>query len=733
MIAPAPPRPVSTWALLLAFHLVFFQRAYLTSDTFFLRDYSIVQTPVKALALASLANDRLPLWLASMSGGQPLLANPNYFLFHPGNVLPLLLGVVGGLKAFLLLQYLLASAGALLLARRHALAPAPALLFAISFAYGGFMCALGNLLNSLATAALLPWLLLAVGATVGRRPHGLLALALVGALQIEAGEPVPALLGFCLALGYGVAIAGAAPRRSMVRVLAGLVLAPCIAAPQVLPAALFFLHSDRAGGLGAASILKWSLPPVRLLELLVPNIVGRTDFVAPPAYLGGAFEDGGYPYIVNVFVGPVPLLLAALAALSSRRARWLVAVAAAATLLSLGGHLPGATRLAELVPVLGVVRYPAKLQLLVAFCVPLAAAIGVRELLAGRARAVPMAAIGLVASLALAAAIPAASRAIAMRSYSGEAPPEAPAAIVVGGYAIVAVTIGASLLLLLSARALVPTAAAAWLLVLLHAATLLVTMPRILPMVAPRFYASVPPPVRTILEHAGRSAPFRVYREPSRQPLAFPRIPELSPDPTLPGSAAETTFGQRQLGAEFVGRSYGLEYAFDTGWEGVTLAANRAAVARFEGAPWVERRRMLDRANVRYVVTFEEHPDLARIATIRGLERRPVQVYENPTWAPRVAPAPARLLLSVPGGMVIDPAGVPLVRVAVNGYPLWRARMDGRALSIVSNVDADEIAFEVPAGATGPVTLELEPWDLVLGLVLGALALLVALLASRSA
>ena len=712
--------------VLLGFHVAFFFHAYTTPDVFFLRDVSIVQTAMKSVAGQALLQGDLPLWIPSLSGGQPLLANPNYFGFHPGNVLIALLGAVHGIKFFLLLHYLFASVGTYLLLRPLHPDPAPALFGALAFAYGGFMGALGNLTNSLAAAALLPWLLLATEAVLAGR--AILLLGVVGAVQIFGGEPVPAILSFGVALFWSILRPSSTQRwRRAGRTAAGLALAALLASPQIVPALTFFSVSDRAGGLGAEQVFKWSLPPIRLLELVVPSVLGSPAWAAPPGYLGGPWEDDGYPYIISVFVGPVVLLLGAVGAAASPAARRMLGAAGVIALLGLGSHLPILPLLHGWIPFVGIFRYPAKLFLLVSFLTTVAAALGVRSLLQDQ-RFPRIAASGVLVALAASMAIPHLADHVA-----GIAAPQArdvaSAPVVLSGFTTVGILLLASLLLLVQARRLMSGPQVAWSVVGLHAAHLLGTMPALLPMVPPDFYSRTPPPVQYLLDH-GSSEPGRIYWEPWSGGLSLPRAPSLSPRPELPGYTGELAYGQRQLGLEFVGRVYGLEYAFETGWEGVTMKATRARVEALNESQGTAWREWLDRQNVRWVLSFESHPELRLLTRFDGLERRPVYLYENPSVQPR-APG-AEVTASGNGWLRLQTRGAEDLRVAVNPYPLWRARTEDRELTVEASADGHGISVTgLDPEREQSVEIWLEPWDLRLGLVLSAVGMLLGLLEPR--
>jgi hypothetical protein len=257
----------------------------------------------------------------------------------------------------------------------------------------------------------------------------------------------------------------------------------------------------------------------------------------------------------------------------------------------------------------------------------------------------------------------------------------------------------------------------------LHAATLLAFMPSLLPTVPPAFYDAVPPPVAFILSRAP-AGPFRVYWEAPEGGATLPAAAVIGGEPAPPGSAAALAFGQRRLGPEFVGRTFGLQYAFDTGWEGGALRSIQERADALRAAPRQRFREMLDEDGVRFVVGTRSHPDLVLLTRLDGLERRPVYVYENATARPRVEGPPGtelRRFTAGSYGAVTGPAGG-TVRISENGYPLWRARLDGRSHPIASAPSEHEIRIDVPPGRH-ELHVRLEPWDVRIGLLLGVLGM----------
>ncbi len=182
------------------------------------RDAQITHWPWRRVAMRSLASGRVPFVNASASGGQPLLANPNAVLLYPTLLLEKVLSPASAFNLHYLLHVLWAFFGARTLARRLNLAPGPALLCAVTFAFSGIMMSFGSAFaNSAAAAAWLPWCAAAALDLVRAADRRAAARAAIAAglafgLQLLAGEPVLSLLSLLFAafLAAGEIFAGAA-------------------------------------------------------------------------------------------------------------------------------------------------------------------------------------------------------------------------------------------------------------------------------------------------------------------------------------------------------------------------------------------------------------------------------------------------------------------------------------------------------------------------------------------
>ncbi len=88
---PARVRVLAAVLLLLLMALLFFPGAF-SGGAFYYRDLFRVHHPAKTIGLDSLNSEgRLPWWSHNHSLGQPFLADPNFTVFYPTNLLYLVL------------------------------------------------------------------------------------------------------------------------------------------------------------------------------------------------------------------------------------------------------------------------------------------------------------------------------------------------------------------------------------------------------------------------------------------------------------------------------------------------------------------------------------------------------------------------------------------------------------------------------------------------------------------
>jgi hypothetical protein len=383
------------WAMIFSL-LAYLSPCLFFGRTLFFRDLHLQYGPTARLVHQLWEQGRLPLWDTLLNGGQPLLGNPNRFLLYPSRILYSFLDPVTGLSWEIAIHLLLAAGGAYILARSLQLGKAAAAMTGLIVSLCGFSLSIANIEGKLIALCWLPVILLCghLLATSRQPRRWFLALTLTAAMQWMSGGLEMVLITAAMLAGWQLALAGPWQTRltRLLSAVAAETLAAGLAAVQIVPAAAMVLQSSR--GAVPAEVLTWSVHPARLLELAFPGLLGPMATANPPdAYWGAALVDHGYPYVLSIYIGLVPLALALCGLLAARfRQGWqglklyLALTCLLATALACGRHLPGLDGLLLLMLGNGLIRFPVKLMAAVALPIALLAGAGLDALLDGSSR-----------------------------------------------------------------------------------------------------------------------------------------------------------------------------------------------------------------------------------------------------------------------------------------------------------------------------------------------------------
>src|SRR5207247_8977944 len=110
--------------------------------------------------------------------------------------------------------------------------------------------------------------------------------------------------------------------------------AALVAAVEIVPAKALLALSARGAGFDVVEGLKWSLLPQRLPEIALPRPFGDPTRMSPLSWWGGFLFEGGYPFLLSIYVGTLPCALACIGAwnrgpaLARRRALGVIAALA---------------------------------------------------------------------------------------------------------------------------------------------------------------------------------------------------------------------------------------------------------------------------------------------------------------------------------------------------------------------------------------------------------------------
>ena len=377
------PRALAVAAAALA---LFFSPALLTHGQFAYRDAGRQHLPTKRYLAGEMSRGRLPQWNPYLGLGVPFVADAVNAVQHPFNLLLVALPFEAAFKAWVLLSYLLAAAGAFLWARQLGGDWQASLACGLGFALSGHLVSSSDNLHYLTTLASVPLLLAAGHAWIARGGPGRLALlGGASALCAAGGDPQ----GWALAVAALPLLApvlvdrdGRSASAMIGRGLAAALAAAVASAPFILPVLAWVPHSSRADPLPAGEYARWNLHPLRALELAFPHLFriapGAVDSELFETYAGNQWTVS--PWVLSIYAGAAVTALALLGAASARKARALVLGAAAATWMAMGPNA-GFGQIARHLPVLSSLRYWEKLVIWPTLLLGAAAVFGFQRLL----------------------------------------------------------------------------------------------------------------------------------------------------------------------------------------------------------------------------------------------------------------------------------------------------------------------------------------------------------------
>ena len=368
------------WPIHLLLAALLVPRASFLGEALFDRDLHGQWYP-RALAFAQAVRAGLPpLWDTWIGFGQPWLADPSAQLLYPTTWLSAIAPAWAVYTLFAVGHLALGGTGLTRLARASGLRRTESLVAGVSFLLSGPFVSLVNLWHHLAGAAWMPWVVLAVHRLVRRpRPSAAIRLGVCLGVQILAGSADMVLMTAALSAAWTV---GVVRRRTPIRPVAAagagaLLLALSLSAGQWLPAVDVASRAIRRE-VPTQMADRWSVPPAGLVRILLP-LDGSGRLAWQPQTQLRLFDTTAEPFLGSLYLGIVPIALAAAALAGGRRRRLVFALAAAAvvaTLVALGSHAPFAAWLRALVPGASHLRYPSKAMLVVAVACALLAGQG---------------------------------------------------------------------------------------------------------------------------------------------------------------------------------------------------------------------------------------------------------------------------------------------------------------------------------------------------------------------
>lgn len=241
------------------------------------RDLSAYNLAMEKAVHDAYARNQLPVWMPHVSGGRPLLPNPNAGALYPVRPLLSRLDFPLAMRLYPILHWIAAGLGALALLRVLGVSRAGAWIGAVTYVFSGVGVAevfFPHIQPGMVLLPMIVWAAVRPGSAVGR----VLLLSLLFGLAMLAGDVFTTAIAATAAALWIVVEGAAGTRLRQFALLAGsLALAVLLASPQILATVLWSAETDRVVlGMKLQESFFYSISPFRLLELLIPFPFGAT-------------------------------------------------------------------------------------------------------------------------------------------------------------------------------------------------------------------------------------------------------------------------------------------------------------------------------------------------------------------------------------------------------------------------------------------------------------------------
>jgi hypothetical protein len=242
------------------------------------RDLVVYNLPMEMSVHDAYSRGKLPVWSPEISGGRPIIPNPNAGALYPPRAGLGFLSFPSAVRVFPVFHWIAAGLGVLVLLRAIGVSRAGSWIGAVTYTLSGVGVSEVFFPHIHPGMALLPWTVWAV-ARRGTSPGVRLLLLsfLFGLMFLAADVFTSGMAIVSCALWILVEEDRSERAGALVLLVLALVLAALIALPQILATSLWIPETNRAVlGMKVRDSLFFSIHPLRLLELVVPYPLGFT-------------------------------------------------------------------------------------------------------------------------------------------------------------------------------------------------------------------------------------------------------------------------------------------------------------------------------------------------------------------------------------------------------------------------------------------------------------------------
>ena len=350
-------------SIIFAFLIAFCHAIVFGSELPFYRDLTNYFYPLRYGLWESFRVGEFGLWNRHFAQGFPELASFQTGVFYPPHWVLLVLPFFVSIRVLFVFHFLVAGLGSYKLLRRWYYSRDLAIVGALLFSLGGIMVSLTNLLNHFQSAVWLPWLFLSwERLLVSQRWRSFVVFTLIAATQFLAGSPEIAALSMVLLFIKSMSVSKAESKASLCRIIgfliAGNMLMLSLTMVQLLPTVELILQSRRGHSVPASESFMWSLEPMSLFNLFLPDSeVDRSIGIGIVYFFGRKV-----PLFLTIYLGLISLYGIALwAYYSPRREKLILSFLALISLaLAMGNNALLYPFLFYYLPFLSAIRFPEK-------------------------------------------------------------------------------------------------------------------------------------------------------------------------------------------------------------------------------------------------------------------------------------------------------------------------------------------------------------------------------------
>jgi hypothetical protein len=358
----------SYFGLFIAIFLFLFYGFFFQGKTFYERDSTLLETPVRMHAAQLLRQGNFALWTDSHGHGQPFLANPKIAIFYPTTLLYLFLPFFVAFKIHYLIHPIIGWLGMYLLAKSYGLSRKASFLASSLFFFSGMYLSSFEFYNHIAAIAWMMWVLYFQRLKRPLKSPVFLMNVLSWVLLILAGAPEFIIITGILALGQAV-FDYEHIRGNILKLSLAVFLACLIAAAQLLPSFEMLVQTERSP---QAEI--WPLELIQLTDLIFPHILGDDRQPGHNDFWGGHLFNTWYPLYYSLYMGFGALLLFFLSLFywKDRKIKLWGAAGILFFIMSCGKYSPFFF-VYQHIPIISSIRFPVKFFIGSIFCLCLMA------------------------------------------------------------------------------------------------------------------------------------------------------------------------------------------------------------------------------------------------------------------------------------------------------------------------------------------------------------------------